>query len=252
MKGPPPSLKNLWQDRTDVSKYWKRSREARSSPEQFIRHKRSQLYNFIWRTTLDVFLIMGKITASDKVLDVGCGWGRMIVGILRERPQTKITGIDITHELLLRARKVIEEEIGDAHVQFICTSGDNLPFEDCSFDVVVSTRVFQYIPEPDKAASELFRVLRPGGRSVVQTPNKWNPLLSMTYHTKLCSPNEIAEWFRHAGFQEIRSRSVRFVPAIRYFSETSRVLTIERLLQMTPLLKWFGGLASVSAIKPAL
>jgi SAM-dependent methyltransferase len=52
-------------------------------------------------------------------------------------------------------------------------SGDALPFDDDSFDVVLSFDVFEHIPDSDRHLSEVARVLRVGGRYMLQTPNKW-------------------------------------------------------------------------------
>ncbi len=53
-------------------------------------------------------------------------------------------------------------------------SAEKLPFEDNTFDVVVSAWVLEHLPNPKESFSEIYRVLKPGGKVVFLTPNVWN------------------------------------------------------------------------------
>ena len=75
----------------------------------------------------------------------------------------RVTGIDMTPEMLAKARSAAAE-LGAANVEFLEGEAEPLPFEDGSFDVVISNGVMDLIPDKDAVFSELFRVLVPGGR----------------------------------------------------------------------------------------
>jgi len=75
------------------------------------------------------------------------------------------------------------------HSKFRLSSLDSLPFNEGSFDLIVSEYVFEHLEEPDKAFEEMCRVLRPGGRLVVLTPN--------LYSYKSLAAHFTPEWFHH-------------------------------------------------------
>jgi SAM-dependent methyltransferase len=105
---------------------------------------------------------------GDEVLDVACGTGNAAIPAA-ERGAT-VTGLDITPELLEDARR----NAADAGVEATFVEGDaeDLPFEDGSFDVVVSTFGCMFAPRHEAAAAEIARVLRPGGRIGIAA---WTP-----------------------------------------------------------------------------
>jgi ubiquinone/menaquinone biosynthesis C-methylase UbiE len=75
----------------------------------------------------------------------------------------RVTGLDMTPEMLAKARAAADE-MGQENVEFVECEAERLPFTDASFDVVISNGVIDLIPDKDAVFSELFRVLKPGGR----------------------------------------------------------------------------------------
>src|SRR5438477_2758816 len=105
------------------------------------------------------------IHAGQRVLDVACGTG--VVAITAARAGARVTGLDLTPELLARARdnaRVAEVEI-DWHEGDV----EQLPFGDAAFDVVVSQYGHMFAPRPDVAVAEMLRVLKPGGTIAFST-----------------------------------------------------------------------------------
>ena len=102
------------------------------------------------------------------VLDVGCGTG--VVAITAARKGARVTGLDLTPELLQRAR----ENAAIAQVEIDWHEGDaeKLPFGDAEFDVVLSQFGHVFAPRPEVATAEMLRVLRPGGTIAFST---WPP-----------------------------------------------------------------------------
>jgi SAM-dependent methyltransferase len=107
---------------------------------------------------------LGRLEAGERVLDVGCGAGTdSLVAALMVGPEGSVTGIDMTREMLARARAAADEA-GVTNVTFVEGEAEQLPFADASFDVVISNGVIDLIPDKDAAFCEIHRVLVPGGR----------------------------------------------------------------------------------------
>ena len=102
------------------------------------------------------------------VLDVACGTGN--ASIPAARAGARVTGLDFAPGLLAIAR----ERAADAMVEidFVEGNAEELPFEDASFDRLLSTFGHMFAPDHARAASEMKRVLRPGGAIAVAC---WTP-----------------------------------------------------------------------------
>ena len=107
---------------------------------------------------------MGRLAAGERVLDLGSGAGTdSLVAAQMVGPAGRVTGIDMTPEMLVRARSAAAT-MGVANVEFVEGEAERLPFSDASFDVVISNGVIDLVPDKDAVFAELYRVLAPGGR----------------------------------------------------------------------------------------
>jgi SAM-dependent methyltransferase len=107
---------------------------------------------------------LGSLVPGEHVLDLGSGAGTdSLVAVQMVGEEGRVTGIDMTLEMLTKARDAAAE-LGAENVEFIEGEAERLPFRDDSFDVVISNGVIDLIPDKDAVFAELFRVLRPGGR----------------------------------------------------------------------------------------
>ena len=108
---------------------------------------------------------VGRIRAGERVLDIACGTGN--TALMARARGAVVTGLDLTPDLLAIARTRGAEQGYD---DITWTEGDaeNLPFPDGAFDVVVSSCGLMFAPDQRKAAKELARVTRPGGRIAIQ------------------------------------------------------------------------------------
>jgi len=99
------------------------------------------------------------IPAGCELLDVACGSGQL--ALLAAREAVIVTGVDIASNLIERARSRAKAE--GLKVRFIEADAEALPFEDASFDVVISLIGAMFAPRPELVARELLRVCAPGG-----------------------------------------------------------------------------------------
>jgi len=110
------------------------------------------------------------VRAGQQVLDVACGTG--VAAITAARLGAKVTGLDLTPELLERARA--NSEIGGLQLDWHVGDVEKLPFADAAFDVVLSQFGHIFAPRPALAIGEMLRVLKPGGTIAFST---WPPEL---------------------------------------------------------------------------
>jgi ubiquinone/menaquinone biosynthesis C-methylase UbiE len=104
------------------------------------------------------------VTASDEALDVACGTG--IVSCALAKAARAVTGIDLVPAMLDEARKLQQRE-GLTNVRWELGDVAKLPFEENSFDAVVTRYTFHHFSEPVKVIEEMARVCRPGKCVVV-------------------------------------------------------------------------------------
>lgn len=102
--------------------------------------------------------------AGERVLDLGCGTGRLTVELAASAPRLHVVGLDISHSMLTEAARNRD----DTRVSYVRATGTALPFAPGSFDAVFSAATFHWIPNHRVLFAQVYQVLKPGGRLVAQ------------------------------------------------------------------------------------
>ena len=116
-------------------------------------------------------IALAHIKPGEVVVDLGSGGGLdVFLAAKKVGPTGKAIGIDMTPDMIARARKAATEGNGSGpitNVEFHLANIDQLPLENASADVVVSNCVINLAPDKQAVFNEMYRVLKPGGRVAV-------------------------------------------------------------------------------------
>jgi demethylmenaquinone methyltransferase/2-methoxy-6-polyprenyl-1,4-benzoquinol methylase/phosphoethanolamine N-methyltransferase len=166
---------------------------------------------------------MAQIKPGDSVLEVGCGTGALTIAAnVRAGSTGKVYGIDASPEMIQVARAKaarLGKEI-DFRVDLI----EALSFADHTFDVVLSSLMMHHLPDDlkRKGLSEIYRVLKPGGRLLVidvKRPTSLHGLVALAFflHTKIeHGVQDLPLMMKATGFTDIEVRDVGMLPMLGF------------------------------------
>jgi SAM-dependent methyltransferase len=174
---------------------------------------------------------------GQRILDVGCGTGTLAILVGSTQPEAEVIGLDADPEILEQACG--KAEAGPARVRFDQGLSTDLPYEDESFEVVLSTLFFHHLTGVDKrtTAAEIARVLRPAGElHVADWGRPGDPLMRVLF-------NGVRAF---DGFERTRDNVAGALPRIFEGAGLERATETDRLRTA------FGTLALYRARKPEL
>lgn len=158
-----------------------------------------------WDDELFRQAILGRLTRDSVVLDLGAGAG--IVAQMNFRDcAARVHGVD-PDERVLRNPYLHEARVGVA---------EQLPYTDGSFDLVFADNVFEHLSQPRTVLAEVARVLRPGGRLLAKTPNKWHYMPTIARST----PHAF-----HRFYNRMRGRDSDDTFPTRYLANSRSAIT---------------------------
>ena len=108
---------------------------------------------------------------QDALLDVACGWGEFLV--VHGATAARVAGIDVSEEKVALARERLAGRIGAGSAEVVQGDAALLPWPDGTFSAVLCMDAFPFLTDPERVLAEVLRVLRPGGRMVVQIGMRW-------------------------------------------------------------------------------
>ncbi|MBL1179224.1 class I SAM-dependent methyltransferase [Pantanalinema sp. GBBB05] len=123
-----------------------------------------QRWNSYISNTLSFLKTWADLPPTATVLDIACGTGELERLILAEHPTQPMVGVDISEQMLEVARQKLQNY---PNIKFELASASALPFDDVSFDTVISANSFHYFDDPNIALKEMKRVLKPNGNLII-------------------------------------------------------------------------------------
>jgi ubiquinone/menaquinone biosynthesis C-methylase UbiE len=104
---------------------------------------------------------------SGQAVDLGCGPGHLVIQLTRAAPALRVTGIDLSDEMLVEAEEYAQRAGLGERIVFRKGDAAQVPFPDGSLDLVVSTLSLHHWRDPVAVLDEIGRVLRPGGAFLI-------------------------------------------------------------------------------------
>lgn len=158
------------------------------------------------------FIREARLAATDRVLELGCGLGTILISSQREvQSRETYVGIDLSIEMIRHARVNRWRSVIPGQIEFLLSSALALPFRQESFDVVLLSHVVKYLTDIQlsQVMNEAKRVLSDGGRIVLWefTPflSRWisELIAEKVGAQKLRSPEEVRHSLEAAGFRDL-------------------------------------------------
>jgi len=154
------------------------------------------------------------------LLDVGCGTGTFAAMVAGAGLPARIVGLDYAAPMCRLASQKASAAGAAARVTFLNGDSEHLPFAPGSFDVITCSNSFHHYPHPDRAVSEMYRSLRPGGRLVIVDGFRDNVIGWFVFDViigTLEGDVRHATWrqmracFEAAGFARVRQRKLNLL-----------------------------------------
>ena len=196
-----------------LSNYKDRSPQVAESI--ILAHRQPGLY---WMEhKIDTAFALGRFSRADRLLEVGCTAGDYTMKLARDGYQ--VVGLDISPESI-KAAQVLAQDLGLPHTEFIAADAEDMRgIPDNSFDGAFSFSTLRYVPDPVRSLGEIQRVLKPGGRAVVDFPNKYCPWFELLkflvggerhIHDHTYSTGQVKRMMQQAGFGNIQVKHIIF------------------------------------------
>jgi 2-polyprenyl-3-methyl-5-hydroxy-6-metoxy-1,4-benzoquinol methylase len=124
-----------------------------------------------WHRLVKAHLSGSADLAEKRVLEIGCGRGGFACWLASQRPSPmKIVAADFSSTAVQKGRQFASQR-ALSQIQWEVMDIEAIAHADESFDTIISCETIEHVPKPQKAVQELGRVLKPGGRLLLTTPN---------------------------------------------------------------------------------
>jgi ubiquinone/menaquinone biosynthesis C-methylase UbiE len=138
---------------------------------------------------------------SGEVLDVGTGTGLLAIEFARRVPGVEVTGLDLSDVVLELARDHVQRSEVPLRVSFEKGNAEDMPFEDDTFDLVISSNTLHLVENPTRMFDEIQRVLKPQGTFLISDLRRsWLGILSKDLRASY-SPEEVKDLLNQSKLQ---------------------------------------------------
>jgi SAM-dependent methyltransferase len=180
------------------------------------------------------FLAWLGVPEGRKWLDVGCGTGALTQCILRNAAPAGVHGVDPSAGFIEHA----EAHTADARASFEVGDAQALPAASASFDAAVAGLVVNFVPEPERAVTEMRRAVRPGGSVAAYVwdyaekmelmRHFWDAAVALNPQARaldegvrfpLCRPEPLAALFEQAGLSRVEVKAIDVPTRFRDFDD---------------------------------
>jgi SAM-dependent methyltransferase len=177
-----------------------------------------ELFMGRWSRLLAPLLVQfAGLNDGDDVLDVGSGTGSLTAAIAASAPASRVVGVDRSEPYVALARAHHET----ARVRFEVGDAEQLQFADANFDLTISALILNFVPNPQKALTEMIRVTRPTGTVAAAVWDYgegmemlrifWDEAVALDRdvdakderHMPFCRPGELAALWRAKGLDNV-------------------------------------------------
>lgn len=206
-----------------------------------------------WKRRVD--MLTNTITPEQKVLELGCGEGYFTKEIIKSN--ATVVAIDISPDLLNKAR----QNITDSNVKFVEENAYAMSFKDGEFDGVVGSSVLHHL-DIERAISEIYRVLLPGGVMAFTEPNMMNPQIALQKNIPWLkrklgdSPDETAffRWKITKLLKKYKFKNIEVIPFDFLHPAVPKKLIktisgVGKAVEKTPVMKEIAGSLFIRAAK---
>lgn len=156
------------------------------------------------------------IRGNVNFLDIGCGTGWAIGQTARLIDNKgSFYGIDLSQAMIEKAEENFKEY---SNFHFIRANAESIPFDDNFFDIIICTNSFHHYLHPDRAMKEIFRLLKPDGKTYILDPAADSWIMNVVDkiirllepgHVKIYSSEEFKNLMSEAGLKYIGNESIK-------------------------------------------
>jgi SAM-dependent methyltransferase len=147
---------------------------------------------------------------GDRLLDLGCGFGRHAFEALRRGARVVACDMAVPELEQVSATAFAMKEAGEIAPTLSCTSvagdGTKLPFADASFDRIIASEVMEHVPDDAAALAEFIRVLRPGGTIAITVPAEFPEKICWRLSDEYYAPKSVGGHVRIYAESELRQK----------------------------------------------
>jgi len=227
--------------------------------------KSAESYDLEYQTSAGRYFMMGKIKTAldlggfnkgDNILEVGCANG--VYTFEFARMGFDMTGLDLSPKNI-EVAKERAKKMNINNVKFLVGDAERLSmFSDNTFDGAISFSTLRYVPNPQKAINEIYRVIKKGKSAVVDFPNKRSPwfnylkplLTGETHiHDNQYSTSECKMFLKNAVFRDVKAKRILYTPK----STPSYLLGVMKVVdfigERMPVINEFAAIIMCRGIK---